>query len=608
VKLGSRLALVLLVLPLVYLAVYLRYRLQAPDLLDGPAADQAMVYLRAAVDGAPEPPLTAVGLRARPAGPVWVTLYRDGELLLRHQSRAGEVASCLREARRVIQAAPPGAGKPVRIKLDLMTGQGPIVSGIPIVFANSLVPGLDGLGLQAGEKDAYILPDDLFQRDLMAGYKPFFFMDEFRSGLDLKQVVDILADRLDLTADAWRAARKRYFRFRVQSFVDGNQGRKALSVLRSRVPVYGIDRRGVKLAVTRAADWVLRRIKPDGSFEYIHYPLINTHSVGDYALPRHCGTTWFLSLAYRVLGEVRYREGARRAIEYLGQHAVPAECQSTPYACIGSTNEGDLGSAGLGIVAIAEYQQATGDRRFEPLARKLGEFLLWMQKPNGDFCHQYHPGRREKNCKDILLYYSGEAALGLAKLYQITKEARFIPPLERALDFLTGEYYDFFLGQFFIGEDHWTCIAAEAAFPAVNKAQHARFCYAFARLNARAQVQPDEGLTGDLHGAFNLTPFFTPHNTPAGSRTEANVATYLLSVKRGEPQPDILRSVRLSTRYLVDQQIRSESAYLFPEPEAAVGGMMQTPMRANVRIDFVQHAAGAMARGLELIPESTWMP
>jgi len=38
-----------------------------------------------------------------------------------------------------------------------------------------------------------------------------------------------------------------------------------------------------------------------------------------------------------------------------------------------------------------------------------------------------------------------EASLALAKLYQITKDPAYVGPLERALDFLVGEKYDFFL-------------------------------------------------------------------------------------------------------------------------------------------------------------------
>jgi hypothetical protein len=70
--------------------------------------------------------------------------------------------------------------------------------------------------------------------------------------------------------------------------------------------------------------------------------------------------------------------------------------------------------------------------------------------------------------------------------------------------------------------------------------------------------------------AHGVTPFFLPHNTPVESRTEANVATYRLSVLRGEPQPDILETVRRSLRYLVDQQFRPEGMYLFARPGMGV--------------------------------------
>jgi hypothetical protein len=599
----------------IYLLVYLSTHLSAPDLLSAEAQDRVVRYLRAAVDRSAEPALGA-DLAIRLRGPAWVTLYRKGEILLRLTSTDGQdLASWLRSARRelhesralaVLDAA---ARTALRVKVDVTTGSGPVLSGIPIFFANSVAPGVDGLGLTVAGRSYHLLPDDLFRRDFLAGYKPFPFMDEFRTGLDLQAVINHFADVSELSRERWRSSHKRYFRFRVQSFVEDVNRTRALRVLRSRVPVDRISRADVRRALVRASDYVLRQIRPDGSFEYIYYPVNNSHSPpGDYSLPRHAGTTWFLSLAYRVLGDKRYIEGARRAVDYLTGPGVPPECRTTPYACIGTAHEGDLGSAALGAVAIVEYQQATGDKSYAPIARRLGDFMLWMQKDNGDFCHQYDPRSRKRNCKDILLYYTGEAAFGLAKLHQLTRDPRYVKPVEKALDFLTGENYDFFLGKFFISEDHWTCIAAEAAFDAVNKEQYARFCYEFAKLNARAQVQRGEGPLDDLVGAFTITPFFMPHNTPAGSRTEANVATYLLSVRRGEPQAHVLRSTLLGLRYLVDQQIRPESSYLFPDPAAAEGGMMQTPQRASIRIDFVQHAAEAMASGLKLVPEEGWAP
>jgi hypothetical protein len=619
IKPGLALALVLLPVA-VYTAILVTYRLRPVPPPPRAAIGRSMRILRHALDGRPLPQAPELpGAKDPLPGPLWVTLYLKGEPVFRFT--AGEdtsswgqpLADAIRAAARAIRedarvtALSAEVRQRVRIKLDLCTAEGPIFTGVPLMFAKSVVPGLDGLGLEVDGRRAYLLPDDLFRRELLSGHQPFYFMHEFRTGLDLKRVVNLLADELGVTKEQWRKSERRFFRFRVASFVEEPGGGVALAVKRSRVPVHRIDRATVRRAVERAADYVLRQMVSTGRFHYIYYPLEGRPSPSDdYSLPRHAGTTWFLSLAYRVLGAQRFKQGAQRAIEYLGANAVPLECKLTPYACVGSSLDADLGSAALTVVAICEYQQATGDRRFETLARRLGRFLLWMQKDNGDFCHQYKPGLKEKNCKDILLYYTGEASLALAKLYQLTKDPTYLGPLERALDFLVGEKYDFFLGQFFVSEDHWTCIAAEAAPPSLHKERYARFCYAFAGLNRRAQVPPGEGPMEDLWGAFALTALFMPHNTPAGSRTEANVATYLLSQKRGEPQPEILDTIRRSVRYLVDQQLRPESAYLFPDPEAAVGGMMQTPLRASIRIDYVQHAAAAMARALPLIPERSW--
>jgi len=398
-----------------------------------------------------------------------------------------------------------------------------------------------------------------------------------------------------------RRSHQHLFRFRVQSFVDSPDRARALPVDRGRVPLATVDRATVRTALERAADYVVRQLRWDGSFEYIYQPFSHQHLSDDYSLPRHAGTTWLLSLAYQVLGHARYRDAATSAIDYLAAHAVPSDCQNTDFACVGSNDDADLGSASLTSVAIVEYQLATGDNRFVGLAQRLGRFLLHMQKPNGDFCHGFAPASGVRDCAGQVLYYSGEAALALAKLHQILPDPALTAAAERALDYLTGANYDYFLGQFFIGEDHWTCIAAEAAFSFANKDAYARFCYAFARLNRRVQVEPDGGPLADLAGAFGVTPFFLPHNTPAGSRTEANVATYRLSVLRGEPQPDILETIQRSLRLLVDQQFRPEGMYLFARPDSALGGIGQTPLLPTVRIDYVQHTAAAMARGLELV-------
>ena len=582
-------------------------------ILDGPAADVALRWLRAPLDNVSDgaPLLAALGAAGQLPlpGPLWVSLYLRGQLIVRHRSDTATVGEALAEARRALQESPALADldaedrQAARLRLDLMTARGPVVTGVPLALANSFASGRDGVGITAAGRLAYLLPDDLIRNDLLAAAQPVAFIDELRSGLDVEAADQALAAELGCAVADVRAEHHHLFRFRVQSFVDSPDHVRALPVDRGRVPVAAIDRESLRTALERAADYAIRQLRWDGSFEYIYQPFRHAHLSDDYSLPRHAGTTWLLSLAYGVLGHARYREAATSAIDYLAMHAVPSDCQATDFACVGSNDDADLGSAALTSVAIVEYQHATGDQRFRGLAERLARFLLHMQKSNGDFCHGFVPATGLRDCTGQVLYYSGEAALALAKLHQILPDPALATAVERALDYLTGANYDYFLGQFFIGEDHWTCIAAEAAFPIVNKDAYARFCYAFARFNRRVQVEPGRGPLADLSGAFGVTPFFLPHNTPAGSRTEANVATYRLSVLRGEPQPDILETVRRSLRYLVDQQFRPEGMYLFARPDAALGGIGQTPLQPAVRIDYIQHVAAAMARGLNLVPE-----
>src|SRR4029077_16829446 len=98
-----------------------------------------------------------------------------------------------------------------------------------------------------------------------------------------------------------------------------------------------------------------------------------------------------------------------------------------------------------------------------------------------------------------------------------------------ALDWLAG-WYDFFLGGFFYGEEHWTCIGAEAISPAVPKAAYREFCDGYAKFSRQEQ---------DDAGAYNAMPFVVPYNTPAGSLTEAMISTYVLDAHAGVADPRI---------------------------------------------------------------------
>jgi hypothetical protein len=156
------------------------------------------------------------------------------------------------------------------------------------------------------------------------------------------------------------------------------------------------------------------------------------------------------------------------------------------------------------------------------------------------------------------------------------------------------------MGGFFYGEEHWTCIAAEAIWPVVQKPKYEAFCNGYgAFLRAQQPEVGDHPDEDDLAGAYNVTPFVVPYNTPAGSRTEAMISAYLLGVYHGDPDPEIRGQIALALQYVLGQQVRPDSDFDAVGP--ADGAIPGTPIDRSVRIDYVQHVCSAMIRASEWI-------
>ncbi|MCD6496938.1 MAG: hypothetical protein J7M25_01355 [Deltaproteobacteria bacterium] len=348
-----------------------------------------------------------------------------------------------------------------------------------------------------------------------------------------------------------------------------------------------------------------------GQFGYIYYPLTNDYTTGGYSLPRHAGAAYGLAVLAGLLRPFpsvprwqveAFRKGAALSIEYLAERVRKGRCRGPDFTCVSFGSVTDLGSTALPVVAIMEYVRMTGDRRFLDLGRRMSNFLLFMQRGDGEFCHIYDVAHNRKDCKTTLLYYSGEATLALALAYKVFKDPRYLKAAEAGLDYQTGQYLAPLTMKFLYGEDHWTAIAAHEVWPFLKKKRYAQFAYGFADFQQRQQFVQGEAFD-DYVGGYGITPFFPPHLTPAGSRTEAAVAAYRLSVARGERRRDILHQIRRAFSYIVRHQVRPENSYMFVDPAMADGAVRKSPVKFDVRIDYVQHTVVAMLRGLDLVPK-----
>ena len=602
--------------------VYGAYRIPPPVRLDDVTRAAILAPLRAALED--KQPAGASPIRIGHAGPLGVTVWSNGKPIARIDAPGRDIGLALDAAAKTLRANPPVRAlsaedrERARIQVDVITGTGPLGKNDPVFNALAVPgigemlavnPGVEGIGVTVAGKTTVLLPHELVVTKVLAAKRPSAALQDFAMGVDLDKI------RMNLAARAGALTGLRpdqLFRFRTDTFVERPAGQRTGAPLQLYRGVPIAPRLTAKALRESALDggrFLVAHMAPNGRYIYNHDLATGTQTdprSNDYSMPRHAGTTYFLAELYRITKEGWLREPIERAFAHLAELMSKGTCgrtlpDGTEIDCVKDRTEriATLGSTALAVVALAEYQRATGDKRYLPMATKLAAFILWMQRDDGSFRHRYDVIYREVNNEAQDLYYSGEAALALARMHVVTGDPKYARATEKALDWLVG-WYDFFLGGFFYGEEHWTCIASEAVWPTVKNPRYRDFCHGYGKFLRDTQPvageHPDQD---DFAGSYNFTPFLVPNNTPAGSRTEAMISAYLLGRHHGTPDADVREQIRAALQFALGQQVRPDNDFAVIGP--GLGGMPGSPIDRNVRIDYVQHVCSAFIRASEWI-------
>ncbi len=607
-------------------AVYSYIAYDLPPRLSGAARAAAVAPLRAVVDGgAPAKPAANAELaRGLPGnGPVVVSLWSFGKRVARVEGRGLTIGDAVYDAARVLADDPAlpaldteARGK-ARLQVDVVVARSPLVTKYEATRALGVVAGLDGVGVTIDHIDVVLMADEIVEKKLLAARTPIPMVAEFKVGLEFDKVDAELATRAALAPGQYGGAARSYWRFRADSFVERPVETRAagapLPLFRGLPPGPELSAENLRAAALLGGKYLTEHLAANGRY-YYEVDLTTGRATdplklgGGYSLPRHAGTTYYLAELYDATRDPELKKTIELALDHMVQLIKDNGCSGTtkegkPYMCVidKGQKQASLGSTALAVVAVAEYRLATGDPRYDASHLAMVEWILSLRKPDGRFAHLYDVPSGTPDWKQVLLYYDGEAALALARSYKIFKDPRMIDATEKALDALVGWYDESFATQFFFGEEHWTCISAEAAWPELKHDRYREFCSDYAAFLRDQQFQPGEIPTQeDLAGSYSVTPFFVPHNTPVGSRSEAMISSYLLTKYHGRPDERIRRQVLLAMSYVLRQQIRPDNDWFTPA-RAPHGAMSSSSIDRNVRIDMVQHTCSAMLRSIELL-------
>ena len=201
-------------------------------------------------------------------------------------------------------------------------------------------------------------------------------------------------------------------------------------------------------------------------------------------------------------------------------------------------------------------------------------------------------------------YYTGEAAYALSRAHRITGNAKDLRAASAALAYLV-DAWDFVGSRYFFGAEHWTCQALEDLWDRAPNRAALQFCLDYQAFNSRVQLGPECEL-GAYDGGIAQIPVFPPRLTGTASRVEAGVATLATAIAAGS-DPEVIARVegelRRALAFMMRFQFLPGPTHIFADPLRPLGGIPGSPTELNIRIDYPQHAAGAMLRYAQRILE-----
>ncbi|MBF8275629.1 MAG: hypothetical protein HW390_702 [Candidatus Brocadiaceae bacterium] len=368
----------------------------------------------------------------------------------------------------------------------------------------------------------------------------------------------------------------------------------------------------VRIAINRSANYLMKNTKAGGMFEY----RINmNHAIKvkeKYNILRHAGAMYAMSMCYQLHPDDNMRSAVKRAGKYLRDEAIdtlPGKENMLAVLSKPHDSQGDeplqakLGGTGLGLAALLSLEDISPGST--PLAdlRKLGQFLVYMQREDGSFSSKYIPAEGGVNDNWQSLYYPGEAILGLLMLYEKDPSAIWIDSASKALEYLARSRKD----KTDVPADHWALLATEKMLSLKNKDKLAvprelLIDHAVQICDAILKRQINEPERTEYGGGFSMDG----RTTPAATCLEGLMAACSFLPRDHDIRKRIDSAVYQGIAFLLNAQIKEGPfAGAFPR---SVGRLNQNTPEAKefnnrateVRIDYVQHALSAMIQYLRL--------
>jgi len=191
------------------------------------------------------------------------------------------------------------------------------------------------------------------------------------------------------------------------------------------------------------------QIQENGKFIYGYFSAYN-RDIRIYNTVRHCTSVYALLETFEVQSKPEYWPKIHAAIHYALTNFYKEKDSETAFMIDGKEGEFEikLGANAAAILMLTKYQEITQKNDYQKYAEKLANGILKLIDSNGSTTHVLNYPDYDLKEKFRIIYYDGEAALALLRLYQINQDLKLLETVKLMFECFIEKRYEKY-------HDHW---------------------------------------------------------------------------------------------------------------------------------------------------------